>query len=214
MARLKSPTSASQRPQPDPLHVQAIIATVRDLPFAVVEDRSISFLIRHGIGSCTVKHQMLDLLLRDAGVDSRLVHMLVEYDFERTQFHRLCPEFCTDGVQPHTALQIWWEGDWILLDITFDRFLAPEIPVNMSLLTGGFSIGHVHRIVPQRSESIGRRAHLGLETHSAVLTAEQRRHYKAINRVLSKMRHSHLTEILDNHRQLLSYVERLDLGTG
>lgn len=181
-----------------------LIAAVRDVPFAFVPDRDVKFMLRHGIGSCSAKHELLLHLLRLEGWTARLVYITLRYNRDLLPLHGVPSHLLTSEPYPHTAVQLHWDGQWHLIDITLDRFVSEVAPVFGVSCRAGESIGTILNVVLHSSDNLGRREHLQLADRPASDANVQ--YFKAVNKYFASVRKPRIAEILAQEAELKRLV--------
>ena len=190
-----------------------IVEAIRDLPFAYTLDRSESFLLRHGIGSCTAKHTLLKNVLGRFGVRSQVVYQLVSHDASRLKFQRFS-DFIPPGTPfSHTSLEVYLDDEWHLLDVTFDRLIEGVAPVNAELELG-FRIGEIRKRVVKTRSDMGRGAHLEVtdifvDGEDRAHNIKKQKHAKLVNHGLMTLRSPHVDKVSTNYAQLRDDLQQI-----
>jgi hypothetical protein len=118
----------------DPLQARiALFERVRDIPYTYPASRDPEDVLRNGGGSCSGKHYLLGEMLRRQGL--RVRNMICSHRFNESPLP--FPEDMQEMLRKdeildmHDYLQIEVDGDWIDIDVTWEKGLRDfGFPVN------------------------------------------------------------------------------------
>jgi len=108
-----------------PVSQQIIILAekVRDIPYGVIGSRAAEDVFQKNMGTCSGKHNLLKELYQELGIktqDSVAMHrfknMSVEFPSDIKEILNR-----SDIVDPHNFFKMEVDGNWIIVDVTWDK---------------------------------------------------------------------------------------------
>lgn len=171
----------------DPVRARIVLfERVRDLPYAYPASRDPEDVLRVGAGSCSGKHYLLGEMYRRLGL--RVRNMICSHRFNESPlpFPDEMQEMLRKDeiLDMHDYLQVELDGDWIDIDVTWERGLRDfGFPVNEEW-DGQASM--VLSVVPEEHVVVDGEAARAKEEMLAKLSPRQRalrkRFLEALNR--------------------------------
>lgn len=122
------------------LTVERAFALVRDMPYRRASSRRPEAIVQEWQGTCSGKHYLLADVLRELGLESRVI--MCTHRFTPENSAHLPPdlrELLADGPVPdvHTYLRVNLPEGWTVVDATWPSSAAPlGMPVNREFVAG------------------------------------------------------------------------------